>query len=31
MEEVLSFIFLCLVGIACYGFFFKCIYWFEKI
>lgn len=31
MEQVLSFIFLCLTGVACYWFFFKCIGWFEKI
>ena len=31
MEQVLSFIFLCLTGVVCYWFFFKCIDWFEKI
>ena len=31
MEQVLSFIFLCGTGVACYWFFFKCIGWFEKI
>lgn len=31
MEDLGSFIFLCVVGSACYGFFFKCVDWFEKI
>lgn len=31
MESVLSFVFLCLVGVACYWLFFKCIEWFDKI
>ena len=31
MEQVLSFIFLCLTGVVCYWFFFKCIDWFEKM
>ncbi|CCZ82377.1 hypothetical protein HMPREF9449_02519 [Odoribacter laneus YIT 12061] len=29
--EILSFIFLCAVGVLCYWFFFKCVDWFEKI
>ena len=31
MNEFLSFGFLCVVGVACYWFFFKCVDWFEKI
>lgn len=31
MENVLSFVFLCVIGVLCYWFFFKCIDWFEKI
>lgn len=31
MEDVLSFVFLCAVGVLVYWFFFKCIDWFEKI
>lgn len=29
--EILSFVFLCVVGVLMYWFFFKCINWFEKI
>lgn len=29
--EVLSFLFLCAVGVLMYWFFFKCIDWFERI
>ncbi len=29
--EVLSFLFLCAVGVLVYWFFFKCIDWFERI
>lgn len=29
--EVLSFLFLCVVGVLMYWFFFKCIDWFERI
>lgn len=29
--EILSFVFLCAVGVLMYWFFFKCIDWFEKI
>lgn len=29
--EVLSFLFLCAVGVLVYWFFFKCIDWFEHI
>lgn len=31
MEQVLSFVFLCAVGVLIYWFFFKCINWFDKI
>lgn len=31
MEDYVSFGFVCVVGMACYWFFFKCVYWFEKI
>lgn len=31
MEDLLSLVFLCGVGTACYWFFFKCVDWFEKI
>ena len=31
MEDLLSFVFLCAVGVACYWLFFKCVDWFEKI
>lgn len=31
MEDTLSFLFLCAIGVACYWFFFKCVDWFEKI
>lgn len=30
-NEFVSFVFLCVVGWACYWFFFKCVDWFEKI
>lgn len=29
--EVLSFLFLCAVGVLMYWCFFKCIDWFERI
>lgn len=29
--EILSFAFLCVVGVLIYWFFFKCVDWFEKI
>ena len=29
--EILSFLFLCAVGVLMYWFFFKCIDWFERI
>ncbi len=31
MNELLSFGLMCMVGLACYWFFFKCVDWFEKI
>lgn len=31
MDEVLSFAFCCLSGVACFYLFYKCIGWFEKI
>lgn len=31
MNEFLSFGFMCIVGVACYWFFFKCVDWFDKI
>ncbi|RKT61525.1 hypothetical protein BC742_0578 [Coprobacter fastidiosus NSB1 = JCM 33896] len=31
MNEVLSFIIMCLSGAACFWLFLKCIDWFEKI
>lgn len=30
-DDYVSFGFLCVVGVACYWFFFKCVDWFEKI
>lgn len=30
MEDYVSFGFVCVVGVACYWFFFKCVDWFEK-
>lgn len=31
MEEIWSFVFMCVAGVACYWLFFKCVDWFEKI
>lgn len=31
METILSFIFCCLSGGACFWLFYKCVDWFEKI
>lgn len=31
METTMSFLFLLAVGLLCYGFFFKCVDWFEVI
>lgn len=31
MNDVLMFLLLLLLGFACYGLFFMCIKWFDKI
>ena len=31
MNEIMLFLLLCALGALCYGFYFKCVDWFEKI
>ena len=31
MNEIMLFLLLCAPGALCYGFYFKCVDWFEKI
>jgi hypothetical protein len=31
MNEIVLFLLLCTLGVLCYGFYFKCVDWFEKI
>ena len=31
MNEIVLFLLLCALGALCYGFYFKCVDWFEKI
>ena len=31
MNEIMQFLLLCALGALCYGFYFKCVDWFEKI
>ena len=31
MKEFMLFLLLCALGALCYGFYFKCVDWFEKI
>ena len=31
MTETISFILMCLAGVACFWLFYKCMDWFEKI
>ena len=31
MNEIMLFLLLCALCALCYGFYFKCVDWFEKI
>lgn len=31
MNEIVLFLLLCALGVLCYGFYLKCVDWFEKI
>lgn len=31
MNGIIGFVICCLIGIACFGIFYKCINWFDNI